>query len=153
MEMKFTASIVEALQCILKLERGNLFIYPKGTDLSSKPVPSPTRVEAPIWRDFHFFSFIRATKIRFTRHIEPIEGRRCGSWMLERQVLFFHRGRRIALVKLVGQKLDVRDKKDFDNDSSWAVKSFGYYRYGGDVPTDWKEVELAETGMTMHHLF
>lgn len=133
MEIRFTASCITALECMLQLEKGTL----------------GTKLERPVWCNFDFFSRIKASPIRRTERVEPTPERR-GSWKFERTIEFFHHGSRVAVVNLVGQKID-GDHEGLDNGSFWAVTRIGYFRSfsGGlsDSPEDWREIEL---GATLH---
>jgi hypothetical protein len=137
MEMKFTASIIEALDAVLRLEKG---IH-----------PAISKTERPVWCNFSFFSRITATPIRRTKREEPTQ-ERLGSWMLERTVEFFHHGTRVAVVDLIGQKIDGED--NLDNSSFWAVAKIGYCQYsaGGlnEPPRDWRVIELHVTSLHGH---
>lgn len=115
-EFKFTASIIEALEAVLRLKEGTL--------------PAISRADQPVWCNFRFFSRIKATPIRcMNDQLVPK--------MLERTVEFFYRGIRVAVVDLVGQKIDG------DNDSKfefWSVLKIGYFQCL-DAPR-WKVIEL-----------
>lgn len=145
MEIRFTSSVIEAVECVLRLEKGTLWDYPRGT---TDPAAG-TKVERPVWCNFDFFSRIKASPIRRTERVEPTGVRR-GSWKLERTIEFFHHGSRVAVVNLVGQHID-EDYEGLDNGSFWAVTRIGYFRSfsGGlsDSPKDWREIELEVTSL------
>ena len=145
MEIRFTASVIEAVKYVWRLSEGTLWVRLKGsTDPAAR-----TKIEYPVWCNFHFFSRIKASPIRRTERMEPTQEKR-GSWKLERAIEFFHHGSRVAVVDLVGQKID-GDHEDIDNDSFWAVTRIGYFRSfsGGlyDSPKDWREIELEVTAL------
>ena len=145
MEIRFTASVIEAVECALQLKRGDLWVRPKGT---TDPTVG-TKVERPMWCNCDFFSRIKASPIRRTERVESTQERR-GSWKLERTIEFFHHGSRVAVVDLIGQKID-GDHEGLDNGSFWAVTRIGYFRSfsGGllDSPKDWREIELEVTSL------
>lgn len=132
MEIRFTASILEALGTVLRLVNGT---HPE--------IPA---TEKPVWCNFSFFSLIRATPIRRTKRDEPTH-ERLGSWMLERTVEFFHRGTMVATVCLVGLKID--GVGDLDSGSFWAVASITYCRSSvrglNGITPGWRVIELDTT--------
>lgn len=145
MEIRFTSSVIEAVETVLRLEKGTLLVSARdGGDLSVSHRP-----ERPVWCNFDFFSRIKASPIRRTERVEPTQ-KRLGSWKLGRTIEFFHHGSRVAVVDLVGQKID-GDHEGLDNDSFWAVTRIGYFQSfsGGlsDSPKDWREIELEVTSL------
>lgn len=127
---------------------GKLLVLPKGEPLgdSSRFV----ELESPVWRNFRFFTRIKATPVRRTEHIKFDDD--CPDiWKFEREVEFFHRGKRIAVVALVGQlvcqKNYVQDKHT-DNTTAWKISKIGYFKSDGigggfdPLKKDWVEVEL-----------
>ena len=144
MEIRFTASVIEAVQCVLRLTQGNLWVIPKE---GMGAIPG-VKVESPVWCNFDFFSRIKATPIRRIKRVDPTRGRQ-GSWELERTIEFFHHGSCVAVVNLIGLKID--EQSGLDNDSFWAVIRVGYFQsFSGGLsssPQDWREVELEVTSL------
>ncbi|MBI4094734.1 MAG: hypothetical protein HY435_00890 [Candidatus Liptonbacteria bacterium] len=138
MEIKFTASVIEAVECALQLAHGNLWVHPKGT---VGLVEEMVKAARPSWCNFSFFSRIKASPVRRKTRVAPTE-ERLGHWKLERRIEFFHAGAHVATVDLVGIKIDGHD---LDNESFWAVARIGYFqRHDGGLytpPSEWKEVE------------
>lgn len=145
MEIRFTASVIEAVECVLRLNSGTLWVRPKGT---TDPA-AITKVERPMWCNFDFFSRIKASPIRRMERVEPTQ-ELLGSWKLGRTIEFFHHGSRVAVVDLVGCKID-GNHEDLDNSSFWAVTRIGYFQSfsGGlsDFPKDGREIELEVTSL------
>lgn len=147
MEIKLTSSIIEAIQCVLRLAYGNLYVYldGRGETMQGTSVPSPS------WCNFDFFSRIVASDVRRTKRVEPT-GEHLGYWRLERTVEFFLQGTHVATVTLVGQKTDGCSRDKLDNGSFWGVKQIGYFRvFGGGKlvpPQDWRDLHLDVTGLT-----
>ncbi len=151
MEMKFTASVVEAIECVLQLQRGLLRYFPKGSDLSSHD--NSVSVPPPVWCNFSLFSFsrIKATPVKMTERVHRTT-EHIGSWKLERKVEFYYWGHHVATVELIGHKSDGAFDK-LDNGAFWAVTRLGYFQQfdgGHKLPTDWKEIELEVIGMSGH---
>ena len=106
MEIKFTASVLEALSYALRLTSGNLYVHRKGRHCD---LPQGVRVQAPSWWSFDFFHRITATPIRRTKREEPGPDS-IGHWELARTVAFWHWGQRLLVIDLVGMKLDGEDR-------------------------------------------
>ncbi len=128
MEIRFTESVIVAMEAVLQLEKGTLL------------VPGCR----PVWCNFRFFNKVKASPIQQTERVEPTQEKR-GSWKLKRTVEFFHYGSCVAIVNLIGQKVD-GDRRGLDNGSFWAATRIGYYRSfsGGlsDPPKEWREIKL-----------
>jgi len=101
-EWRFSLSVIKAIECAMRLFYGKLL----------------ENVEPPEWMDFDFFHRIEASPIRRLK--------RKGSWELKRDVDFFHYGRRILTVSLVGLKIDGGCSEDSDNSSCWEVERVVY---------------------------
>jgi hypothetical protein len=131
MEIRFTSSVIEAIEFVLRLLSGHLTAIPKGAqfetpaEMTEKYVP----LRAPVWCNFDFFSRIVPRPIQRTERVEPTADT-LGSWMLERKVEFYHAGRLVALVTLVGQKIDKSGTK-VDNEAFWGVSSISYCMVSG----------------------
>lgn len=147
MEIRFTASIIIATECALRLAWGQLHLLPKGSPVE---YDHWVKLEAPEWCNFSFFGRIVASPIRRVERFEPSDGRP-GVWKLEREVEFYYQGHRVAVVTVVGQKTDGRTVHP-DNDSAWAVTKLGYFRTLGwtlsDPPKDWREFEREVISLT-----
>jgi len=107
MEMQFSASVITAIEGVLRLHEGKF-----------KGVP------APIWCNFRFPSSLKASPIEYVKRNDPIPNERVGSWDLNRTVEFFYLGKRIATVFLTGCKLDGMHL--VDNGSFWGVRKIRY---------------------------
>lgn len=149
MEMKFSASIALATRTVLDLEKGGLYLRPKGAE----PELCSISVQRPVWCNFVFFSRIKPRKIERTRRIDPTEDRH-ESWDLERTVEFFYRGARLAEVQLVGRDIDgLVFEEELDNGSFWAVSRIAYLRHhdatrdSREFRKDWIEIELDVTSL------
>jgi hypothetical protein len=140
MEIKFTASIIEALDCVLQLLRGDLWFDGK-------------KVEPPKWCNFSFFNQIEASEIRRKREIQPAHDRRRDWWILKRTVKFFYHGSCIATVYLVGQKTIGHDS-ELDNVSFWGVTRLRYsHSFSGGLnasPEEWREIKFEHTSLRGH---
>ncbi|MFY9461577.1 MAG: hypothetical protein WAP51_00035 [Candidatus Sungiibacteriota bacterium] len=149
MEIRFTASVIEAVDCVLQLKRGTFWAHPKDT---TDP-DDGTKVKPPAWCNCNFFSRIKASPIRRTERVEPTQ-ERPGSWKLARTVEFFYHGSRVAAIDLVGQTIDGFHHEGLDNGSFWAVTRIGYFQYfsGGQHGSleDWREIELEVTSLRGH---
>lgn len=137
MEIRFTASVIEAIQFVLRLMKGKFWLSEGGL------------ADSPVWCNFCFFSRIKASPIRRVERIKPTRERPGpASWKLERTIEFFCRESRVAVVDLIGQKFD-GDDDGLDKGSFWAVTRVGYFRsFSGklsDSPKDWREIEFKVT--------
>ncbi len=152
MELKFTASVLEALNVMSQVQGGVIFAKTKGVEWAPEnPDTLLTKVDRPVWCNFRFFHRIMAKPIRRTRRVEPT-AKEPGCWELARTVEFYYTGKLVAVVELVGMVIDGhRLGTGMDNSSFWGVSKVGYFQYfdtAADGGTrDWREVELSE-GMT-----
>ncbi len=145
MEMKFTASIIEAIECLSRLQSGRYKVVPKGGKWLHEG--GGVLLEAPVWCNFSFFSRIKASPIRRKSRLEPDKDH-VGCWRLERVVEFYHHGKCVAVVELAGIKYDTFTG-GLDNGGMWAVSGLGYYwRFDHVDPEDWREIQLEVTGYT-----
>lgn len=152
MELKFTASVLEAINLMSQVQRGEICRRTKGVEWDPEnPDTLFTKVDRPVWCNFRFFHRITASPIRRTRRVEPA-GKEPGRWELARTVRFYYVGKLVAIVELVGMVIDgQRLGTGMDNSSFWGVSKVGYFRdfdTAADGGTkDWREVELTE-GLT-----
>lgn len=107
MEMRFSLSVITAIEAVKRLEQGEFG-------------------KAPLWCNFRFPSRLKASPIERVNRNDPIEGDRIGSWDLARKVEFFYSGRKIATVFLKGLELDGTQG---DNNSFWGVREIEYLPY------------------------
>ena len=133
-----------------EVQRGEIFERTKGVEWNpDRPDTWTTKVDRPVWGNFRFFHRIKTSPIWWTKRVEPT-ARKAGCWELARTVEFYYRGQLVAVVELVGMKLDQCDlETDTDNSSFWGVSKVGYFRLL-DTPrgmSDWREVEL-EAGLS-----
>lgn len=145
MELKFTASVIEAIEVMSQVQRGKIIRRTKGVEFDpARPDTIFTRVDSPVWTNFIFFHRIKARPIRRTRRIEP-KGNEPGRWELARLVEFYYAGKLVALVELVGMVVDGQHLgTGLDNSSYWGVSKVGYYRTFNTTkePEGWIEFEF-----------
>jgi hypothetical protein len=151
-EIRFTASVLEAIHVMSQVQGGKVFARTKGVEWDiANPDTLITKVIRPVWCNFRFFHRIKSSPIRRTKRVDPT-AKESGRWELERQVEFYYHGQLVARVELVGMKLDGANlETGMDNSSFWGVSKIGYYQYfdtaqDGGV-RDWQEVEL-EAGLS-----
>jgi hypothetical protein len=137
MEIKFTASVIEAIEFMLRLLSGHLTAIPKGAqfETAAEMTNAYVPLRAPMWSNFDFFSRIVPRPIGRTKRVEPTADT-LGSWELERKVEFYHAGRLVALVTLFGRKID-KSGANLDSGAFWDVDSISYclVSAGGSNPT------------------
>lgn len=128
LEMRFSASIVLAVEGMLQIVNGNYPLVSNGmrVDHPNDQVAAPR----PVWYGFAFFDRIEASPIRETKCNER------GHWK-EREVRFFHYGVLVAVVTLVGV---------VDGVSGWAGWATSKIRYALVLdhrmnPERWVELE------------
>ena len=126
MKMRFTTSIREAFNCLMRLQRGDISVTPMNKT-------EPVTVERPEWCEVVFFNGIEATKIRKIKRVEPTLGT-SGYWTLERIVRFFLRGSHIATLVLAGCKYDGDDKTT----RAWIIAHFGQSLRLVTTSTSWE---------------
>jgi len=98
MHVKFTYSIMQAFEAILRLFKGEF--EHKGAII-------------PEWEYFTFFSEIQASPIKKSRYNEKM-------FKLERVVNLFHNGEKVAVVHLVGNDEEHQNR-------CWVVEKIEYY--------------------------
>ena len=133
MEMRFSASIVAALNFALRLERGM-------TGLCTQPC----------WCNFVFFDRISASPRE--EWIDPDsdpDSARPFRWQMSRVVEFYYRGYCVAEVFLTGRRSASASLPD-GADTFWGISGVEYAQYTsairGEPPTDWRTVNLPEHG-------
>ena len=119
MEMVFSASIITAIDAVMRLAQGRLWLGSERAVLK----------EAPSWCNFRFPSRLKASPIERVERNDPIAGERIGSWELARTVEFFYLRKRVATVFLTGKLLDGCSG---DNDSFWSVQRIKYLLYDAE---------------------
>ena len=107
MKMQFSASVVTAIEAVMRLHEGKL-----------------EGASQPVWCNFRFPHGLKASPIERVERNDPVLNERIGSWDLARTVEFFYLGKRIATVFLKGLKLDGTDF--LDDDSFWGVWKITY---------------------------
>lgn len=140
MEIRLTASVIMATDAVLRLHRRALLVQ-DASDM--RPEGCCFNKQAPTWTNFMFFSRITARKIEKVERVEPTR-EMPGSWILSRQVDFYHLGKKVATVYLAGNHVDGKrtdDKVEYDNQSFWAVKKIVYLGYQ-DNPKSLTEVQI-----------
>ena len=110
MEMVFSASIIKAIDALIQLARGNLWIGSERGDL-------------PVWCNFRFPTRLKASPIERVKRKDPIPDERIGSWELARTVEFFYLRKRIATVFLAGLEIDGCQG---ENSFLWGVQRIIY---------------------------
>lgn len=91
----------------------------------------------PCWCNFEFFSEIRPGKIIHYERLAPGESQGRG-WKVVRVVEYYHRGKLVAEVGLIGMEFDrMRDHKPLP---MWAIDRIRYAaRFDRSEPEDWRE--------------
>lgn len=155
MEMKFTASVVMAVQAMIELQQGWLRVWLPGQENEYGVSDSRTPLPPPCWCNFAFFRRIRALPIQRKKRVEPVLGKevayrdqRLGYWEVEREVHFWHGTTLVGKVTLRGEKCDgpLNGRGD-DDKTMWAITKIAYMT--GDRNNGWLEYELMPTGTTL----
>lgn len=155
MEIRFTLSVMEAINMVLRLVSGRLSIIPKSTNPQTAEdlERAYIRVEPPVWCNFDFFGRIKAAPVRRTSRREPSR-EHVGSWRLEREVEFYHHnGNLVAVVHLIGEKYD--GSANCDNEAMWAVDQLRYAMTSSGIinegirsPLGWRQVDIKVIGLS-----
>lgn len=151
MEMKFTASVVMAIDAMLKLQQGMLRVWLKGQETEYGISDSRTLLSAPVWSNFAFFRKIESLSIERKRRVEP-QGDEGGHWEVERDIRFFHGVQLVGRVTLRGKKYDaLLPKRSHDDKTMWAISKIAYASSAtksetGRAWTPLEEYELLPTG-------
>lgn len=135
MEMVFSASIVKAIDALMRLAQGKLWLGLEREVLK----------ETPVWCNFGFPSRLKASPIEQVKRNDPVVGELVGSWDLARTVEFFYLRKRVATVFLTGKQLDGCPG---DNSSFWGVQRIKYLLYLYDKKEEQAEVYVGE-GLTL----
>ena len=148
MEMKFTASVVMAIQAMIDLQRGCLREWLPGQEAQFGLSDARTCLPPPCWCNFMFFRKIVPGPILKKKRVEPVRDERVGYWEVEREVHFWHGTDKVAIVTLRGQKCDGDlNGRGHDDKTAWAIKKIAYKT--GDRDGGWLEYELMPTGTTL----
>ena len=135
MKMKFTASVVMAIEVVMRLVNDKLWM-----PLVEQPLDKRTKLDSPKWEHFDFFREIEACPVRKKGRVEkgdlkPHES--CPYWEMERKIRFFYLGIQVAVVTLEGKLYD-SSKGTQDNVTFWSVARISYAK------ELWKEKKIAE---------
>lgn len=150
MEIRFTASIVEAIHFMNELVAGRQKVFPKDYSFAADDDLSSVLItlQRPRWshlsRQFGFFGRIKATPIRETERFLQGGHLKGPGWRIQREVEFYLKGEFVARVHLVGEKYDGWND---DNDAMWNVSKIGYFRVWDRPPSDWFEFECKVSGL------
>ena len=147
MEIRFTASVIEATNFMMLLTAGCKSVLPKDSsyETTEEMLGSYVKLSQPGWCNFDFFDRIKASPIRRTERVEPTP-ESVGSWRIERSVEFYLHRQLVARIHLVGMKCDGGNE---DNDAMWAISKVGYFkRFDHANPEDWFEIKCRVTGLT-----
>jgi hypothetical protein len=152
MEMRFSASVIEAISYVLGVLSGRKTALPRGTQFSTpdEMLAALVTLPRPCWCNFDFFSRIDPSPIRRVERVDPTEGS-LGWWELEREVEFYHAGHIVARVQLVGRKID--KSGHLDNSAFWGVSRITYCLTSGSGAADprakgWCDFECETLGLT-----
>ena len=108
MDMKFSASVIKAIDGLMRLQQG---------EFRSSPVPD--------WSNFRFPTKIKAGRIsRNKRDGLPLSGQ-TETWDISRKFEFFYQRTRIASVFLDGSEVHW-DKESSHNQTFWGVRRIEY---------------------------
>lgn len=123
MEMVFSASVITAIDAVMRLHKGTFRHMPV----------------KPTWHGFKFPSSLKASSIERVGERDPgVSG--VTSWELARTIEFFYFGKRIATVFLEGLEFDdVRCSRD--NGSMWGIKQIKYLQNVQRVQRDGEDEE------------
>jgi len=148
MEMKFTASVVMAVQAMLELQQRRLRVWLPGQEAEYGFSDSRTSLPPPCWCNFAFFRRIRALPIQRKKRVDPVPDKSVGYWEVKREIHFYHGMVLVGKVTLRGEKCDgpLNGRGD-DDKTAWAITKIAYMT--GDRDNGWLEYELMPTGTTL----
>ena len=145
MEIKFTASVVMAIQAVMDLQRGVLRVWLTGQEKQYGLSDARTCLPPPCWCNFVFFRKIDVKSISKKKRVEPVRDKTVGYWEVEREIHFWHGKNKVAIITLRGKKCDgPLNNRGQDDKTSWAIKKIAYMT--GDRDGGWLEYELLPTG-------
>jgi hypothetical protein len=149
-ELRFTASVRVAIYFMSQLvSEGRIHAKSKGMEIEApKPETWLTEMVKPFWVDFYFFHRIKPGKIQRTKKVSPPDkGEMFGEyWELFRKVEFYHLGKLVAIVELVGRDYGLeRHGASADDSTQWKISKVGYFtrfdrRPPYASPQYWREV-------------
>lgn len=123
--MKFTASVMLAVNTALELQQGTLRVWLKGQEEEFGRSDSRILLSRPSWTNFLFFRKIDSS-FKPRQRVEP-QGEQAGYWVKEQVVQFYHGSQKVCVVTLRGKEYDysISERKG-DDKTWWAVETISY---------------------------